>query len=119
MKFSTPFLFQKIEVYVPLIRKFLIWAMVWIVKHLFYPSEVAKKHDFRFPEPGTSDVIMCVTFKSITLCQCSSFKVTTICSVLLAIIFSGKCPQRMNYPVIDHLRLMLSRCIQLEKRKAP
>ena len=36
-----------------------------------------KKCNFRFPRPGTSDVIRCVNFDCFTLSQCTSYKVST------------------------------------------
>ena len=71
------------------------------------PPKLAKKCNFRF---RTSDVIRCVSFDCFTLRQCISYKVSTHWAVFSAVLFSGKCPQMMNYPVTHHLRVMLSRC---------
>ena len=51
-------------------------------------------------------------FDCFTLSQCIYYKVTTHWAVFSAVLFCGKCPQMMDYPVTHHLLhlVMLSRC---------
>ena len=61
MKFLPPFLFQKIEVFVALIHYFEFKLCSGAQNNFSIPSKLAKKCNFRFPRPGTSDVIRCVS----------------------------------------------------------
>ena len=74
------------------------------------PLKLAKKSDYRFPRPGTSDVIRCVSFDCFTSSQCISYNVSTHWAVFLAVLFCGKSSQMINYQVTHNLGLMLSRC---------
>ena len=52
---------------VPMKWNFRIQALFRRAKLFFYPSKVGKKCNFRFPGPGTSDVIRCVSFDCFTM----------------------------------------------------
>ena len=109
--FSPLFYFRKLKSMLHwfIIFEFKLWSGVQ--SNFSIPPKLLKR-------PGTSDVIRCVSFDCFTLSQCISYKASTHWAVFLAVLFSGKCPQMMNYPVTHHRRVILSHCSQRWKGKA-
>ena len=58
-----------------IIFEFKLWSGT---QNNFLRLKVSKKCNFRFPRPGTSDVIRCVNFDCFTSSQCISYNVSTL-----------------------------------------
>ena len=93
------------------------WFIIFEFKHwssaqnnFSIPPKLTKNAIVAFLRPGSSDVIRCVSFDCFASSQCISYKVSTHSVIFLVVLFSGKCPQMMNYPVTHPLCVMSSRC---------